>query len=569
MHENMNPKMLNELGDKYFYGINEKKNIEVAYTYYKQAADEGNPVGYYHVGEYFMEKKQYKNAIEYFNKAIACGYYKASLKIAQMAYKGIGIRKNKKKAFKVLLEAANHQDIDCMNELAYCYLHGIGTKKDVKKAWAYYKKVANQNHIGGMVELARLYLQEKNAKNNIEDALHWLDKASQLGSIDALKELKKIYQAPHPTLLKKSKTYLQEMIFYYDEMLANLGEVDSLQIVAMAYFEGTLITKINYEKSYKYFSMLTKMNHVTGHYGLGMHYMYGLGVLQDYRLAEAELNHAVTQNDIRAYTRLGDFYRLDKNKTPDFEKAKFWYMEASKNNEPEAFLQLGLLHYRKQIQNASNDFAFSFMTSAAKKDYRLAYYWLGIFYDKGIGTERNPVLAEKMFVRSIEYGNVGAKYKYAIFLYEEASQVKKPKKANIIFAKSFTYFLDYVLHALSSEGNKIYGYFYIGTMFEYGLGVKSSQKTARYWYELSAHNQLSKAMVKMYHILKETEFTQALEWLEKAIQLNDNGEAFYEMGLLYQNGKDLIPIDVKKARFYFEESLRLKHKPAMERLMMM
>jgi TPR repeat protein len=50
MNNQMTPKALNELGDKYFYGQNTSANIELAYTYYKQAADQGNPVGLYNVG---------------------------------------------------------------------------------------------------------------------------------------------------------------------------------------------------------------------------------------------------------------------------------------------------------------------------------------------------------------------------------------------------------------------------------------------------------------------------------------------------------------------------------------
>ena len=47
----MTPKELNEIGDQYFYGQGIDKNIEVAFTYYKRAADQNNPVGLANVGK--------------------------------------------------------------------------------------------------------------------------------------------------------------------------------------------------------------------------------------------------------------------------------------------------------------------------------------------------------------------------------------------------------------------------------------------------------------------------------------------------------------------------------------
>ena len=88
----MTPKALNVLGDKYFYGQNTSANIELAYTYYKQAADQGNPVGLYNVGKYFQEKKDYKSAVDFYQKALASGYAKAYLTLADMAMNGLGMQ---------------------------------------------------------------------------------------------------------------------------------------------------------------------------------------------------------------------------------------------------------------------------------------------------------------------------------------------------------------------------------------------------------------------------------------------------------------------------------------------
>ncbi|MBU1144396.1 MAG: SEL1-like repeat protein [Firmicutes bacterium] len=570
MIEKVNPKSLNDLGDKYFNGINNEKNIEVAYTYYKQAADVGNPLGLYNVGKYFIEKKEYKLAIEYLQKAMACGYTKANLKLASMAVLGEGFHKNKKKAFKFVLDAAKQNDTFAYNQVASYYLLGIGCKKDTKKAWEYYQKSADLNNIEGMYQLGLLYLESTKNKSNPETALHWLDKAAVSGLKNAMIELKKIYSLPHPYFLKKSKGFLQEMIFYYDELLAKTGELESLKSVSISYYEGTQATKQNFEKSIIYFKKLMDLDEVLGYYGMGVSLLYGQGILQNSLQAKNYLEISAGRGYQKAMTRLGDLYRMGINIDIDFELAKTWYFEAAKQNDPDALMNLGLLHYRKQINNSSFELAFQYMENASKKGYFQAYYWMGIFYDKGIGCDSNFSLAEKAFQRAIQLGSLGALYKYAVLLFEKAeSKTLKPKKQQIAYSTANEMFLKYVLDPQHSQSNSAYSMVYLAEMYENGKGVMESKRISRYWFELAAESGLSRAMVKMYQILQDTEYFSAYDWLQKAVKNEDDGEAFYEMGLLYYDLNSYIAKDLKKARAYFESAAKLKWKPAFEKLMMM
>ena len=235
---NESPKMLNDIGDQYFYGNDKNKNLETAFTYYKRAADLNNPVGFYNVAKYFIEKKQYKSAHEYLERSKKLGYAKASIKLSHLYNEGKGYRRNKKKAFKYMQAAVEDKSLEAIHQLGLLYEQGIGTKRDEEEARINYQLSAD-NHIAiGMFYLGRLYLTCKNLKKDYQQGFFWLDKAADNGSIEAMNYLIDLYSKNHPYLKKKSAHYLDEMIFYYKELLAKTGNIDALICVAYAYYEG-------------------------------------------------------------------------------------------------------------------------------------------------------------------------------------------------------------------------------------------------------------------------------------------------------------------------------------------
>ena len=289
MSINQTPKELNDLGDKYFYGLDTVKNIELAFTYYKKAADLNNPVGYFNVGKYFIEKEEYKEAIEYLLKAKDLRYTEAMVKLSEMYLNGLGYRKNKKKAFKMLQNAVNASDVFAFHKLGVFYLKGIGCKKDELKARDLFERSAKSKVARGMYHLGWLYLNAKKIKKDYENGFFWLDKASEKADLEAINYLIELYHNSHPYLKKKSLLYLQEMEFYYTELLAKTMNEEALIKVGFAYYEGNEFTKINYEKANGYFNDLLKMDNTMGYLGLGLSYLYGRGVEEDYIKAKEYL----------------------------------------------------------------------------------------------------------------------------------------------------------------------------------------------------------------------------------------------------------------------------------------
>jgi len=542
----------------------------MAFTYYKQAADLNNPVGYFNVGKYFIEKEQYKAAVEYLLKAKALGYTKASIQLSNMYLKGLGYRKNKKKAFKFLNQAVEENDISAMHQLGSFYLKGIGCKKDEKLALKYFQLSSDNNMSEGMRLLGTLYLDAKHIKKEYENGFFWLDKAAVAGNIEAIVRMKKLYTDSHPHLRKKSLLYLQEMEFYYDELLAKKDDLDALVRVSFIYYEGNKFAKTNYEKANMYFVRLYDLDHTAGYFGLGLTKLYGRGIKTNYEEAKNLLEIASTRGDIQAMNALGEIHRLGYGVTVNYQRAKDYYFEAAKSDETNALINLGLLNYRKQIQGAKNELAFQYMLTAADKGNSLAYYWLGIFYDKGIGTELDFKKAEVAFKKAIEANNLGAGYKYAQMLFEHVQTVKlNRKKKNIIYEEIRDLLINYINSPHTSDVNSMYSMYTLGQLYNLDNFDLKSTKISRYYYELAAEKKLTKAMVRMFYILIEKEPKVAVGLIQEAIKRPSDGESLYVMGNLLYEGHELIEKNELKAKEFYGKAAGLNYQLAKEKLAML
>jgi len=571
MADHSNPKTLNDTGDAYFYGIGRPVNRELAYTYYKQAADLDNPVGYHNLGQYFAAKGDYKAAIVHYEKAKAFLHTPSFMALARMYETGVGARRNKGKAFKMYLGAAKLADVEAYDAVGLCYKNGTGTKKDPVKAGEWFRKAADQNDAVGCCQLGLLLMTEKAYRKDPEEAFSWLDKAATAGNVEAMKTLLAVYlEGKHPAFRKKSRQHLSEMAFYYRELLAKAGDAENLRIVADSYHDGAGVARVNHEKAAFFYKMLLDRGDPAGKYGYGVSLLYGHGIGIDLGEAKRLLLEAARDKHPLAMTRLGDAARTGLGMEVDNEEAKKWYMEAARLQEPEAIMDLGLLNYRGQIEGASPQLAFNYVDTAAKKGYVPAWYWLGIFRDKGIGCPKDFDEAEKAFAKAIAGGNVGAKYKYASMLFDELPLRNiNVKKADAAWAECRRLFEDYVEDPQHNPANNAYSMYYLGLIHRDGKGTAASRRRARYWFESAAEAGLGKAMVEMYRILRETEFAAAKEWLDRAAADAQNADALFEKGMLLLDGGPQVPADAKAGRALLDAAARLNHKGAIEKLMLL
>mgnify|MGYP005848216583 CR=1 FL=1 len=566
MDRNYTPKQLNDLGDKHFYGKTIEKNIEVAYTYYKKAADMNNPVGIYNVGKYYQAKKALKKAFYYYEKATELDYGKAYLKLYQFYLDGLGIRKSKKRAFKALKQAIDTQEVSAYHLLGKLYEEGIGTKKNLDKAYDLYELSANKNNKEGMYLLGEFLLKQKNKDREHENAFYWLDKAASLGYKQAILRLKSLYNEPHPYLEKRSKLYLEEMIFHYDELLAKLADLNALKRVASAYYEGRTFLQVNYEKAYKYFRALHEADEILGYLGLAKLFLFGLGIKKDYDRAIDHLEIASSRNNSEAKYLIGEMYRHGYGVEKDYNKAKEYYLAAAEDNLVDGLINLSLLHYRKQIKNSSFLQAFTYIKRAVEKKSPKAYFWLGLYYELGIGTDKNINESIKAYKNAIQLGNNASRYKLANLYYKQIQKVKQSKRKQASIFKEIKELLFTYLDNVDSD-NRLKAMYLLGDLYKEENFSENSAKISRYYYELAAENGYSKAMNRLYEIFKETDFSRALSWLEKACVNPSDGEELYLLANLYETGYKSVKKDLVKAENLLTKAAELNYSKAKEKLM--
>lgn len=103
--------------------------------------------------------------------------------------------------------------------------------------------------------------------------------------------------------------------------------------------------------------------------------------------------------------------------TQNFDKASFWFREASDAGIANAQYNLGVLYHQGLGVNQDLDTAMYWYREAAKNGHPEAEYNLGIAYIEGIGTEYNPQLAAAFFERAANNGIMEAAYNLGL-IYE-------------------------------------------------------------------------------------------------------------------------------------------------------
>jgi len=135
------------------------------------------------LGNYYIEKEDFKQGLKFLNSAYDKGNSYANLPLALVYYKGKGVRKDISKSFDYLEEASQIDPLAAF-QLSRFYLHGINTKIDYEKGLELLNFAATHEIKDAQNLLADIYKQglfnqpkdqlkfefwQEKAKNNKED----------------------------------------------------------------------------------------------------------------------------------------------------------------------------------------------------------------------------------------------------------------------------------------------------------------------------------------------------------------------------------------------------------------
>ncbi len=161
----------------------EKKDYNVARTWFDKAVLQGNDVADYYLGIMKIQglsgTRRVAQGLDHLKKAADKGNTLACFELGRMYLNGdknANIQENLPEAVEYIGKAASENMIEAQYLLATLYENGIGVKVDYRRAMELYRLAASHDHIGAESKLGQLYLT-KGDSTQTEEGIQWLNKA--------------------------------------------------------------------------------------------------------------------------------------------------------------------------------------------------------------------------------------------------------------------------------------------------------------------------------------------------------------------------------------------------------
>lgn len=282
---------------------------------------------------------------------------------------------------------------------------------------------------------------------------------------------------------------------------------------------------------------------------LGHMYRYGEGVDIDPTKALEYYKVAVAQDAHDISSVIGDMLRDGENGLAvDYQDAKYWYTKGLAYSDSNCMIGLASLCDTDTLVNFEK--AFEWYQKAADCGNPRAQYFVGWYYQKGLGVKRNYHTAFTMYQKSAANGYAEA---YAaigrMHHFELISDRPSYLKAIEMYNRSIE--LDPANCGAALNG--------IGLLYQDGLGVYKNQDKAMSYFSSAVGIRNADAYNSMGEIYKfghgvPIDHHQAKHWFLKSAQAkNDEGQL--NLALSYLVDVPSQEVDYETALFWFRKAL--------------
>ncbi|KAI9270679.1 hypothetical protein BDA99DRAFT_534789 [Phascolomyces articulosus] len=248
----------------------------------------------------------------------------------------------------------------------------------------------------------------------------------------------------------------------------------------------------------------------------------GWGIPSNRSLGLDQLKRLAEMGCWEAYYPLADYYREEIKTSRRLEKdALRWYKAAAELNMPNepiigfAQYRLGEMCAQGQGVMENHPEALSWFEKSANNGNKYGQYISGVYYEKGIGVDKNIEKAKEYFLSSAKQDFADAQSALGILLIDQQQLYEQGKE-----------WLD-----RSAQMDNARGLLKLGIMYENGQGVPCNPE-------------------------------QAMSYYKTAAITADDPKAQYLVGLNYRLGAMGLPKDVKEAGRYLARSARGGFAPA-------
>ena len=185
--------------------------------------------------------------------------------------------------------------------------------------------------------------------------------------------------------------------------LAEQGNAKAQYLLGLMYIEGQGVPQ-NYDEAVKWLRLAADQGDANGQANLGVMYEKGRGVPQDYGEAVKWLRLAAEQGHAKAQSNLGVMYEKGRGVPQDYGEAVKWLRLAAEQGNALAQTALaGMYEKGKGVPQNSGE-AVNWYRKAADQGFPLAQTALGFIYANGQGVTRDGVEAVKWFRKAADQG---------------------------------------------------------------------------------------------------------------------------------------------------------------------
>ncbi len=327
------------VGDCYQEGIGIRKDYAKAADFYAKAADAGSKEGAQKAGLSYLNAKNNKKALEYFEKGVSQGDTSSEYWAGKMLIEGMGVAPNKQQGIVYLLKAAESGMPAAQAEMGVLYTEGNGVTKNLQQAADWLRKSAMQGNPKGMWNYGMALKAGSGVSKDYDQALFWMAEASQEGYQRAFKKLvaslDSIGNDSYSNYIKGMKLYLVDgKMKEATEMFKQVekDKIDEGKIMQAVILASKRNDKANAKKAVKELERLALDNSEAAFY-LATLYETGNGVDQNMTKAIELYRKSADMNYGKAQSYLGDIYYEGRGTRKDLISAVELYQKALSNRQ--------------------------------------------------------------------------------------------------------------------------------------------------------------------------------------------------------------------------------------------
>ena len=475
--------------------------IPIIDSIYKKYLIPGDSINEYRYADFILKtswnNEDKKRAFEMFLQSADHGYSVSMHQVALMYKDGIGTPKDYLKMIEYLEKATKFGNIPSITMLSDIYSQGKLIPKDDSKAFEYLQLASNLGHTGSMYKLAQSFLNGVGTSKNPELSNYWFDlysKSTLFQNISwAIKLLKidfdsdkQLYHSLLKTTVNNSNASLlsealnsyyfssEDLQLFFDKLCysANHNNMESVRKLANLYYDGYIVDQ-DYSKALKLYE--------------------SIGILSDSWLK----------------LRIGEMYREGRGVDPDYNKALYWLHMSAKDFNISAInsiINLTIMYNRKDDYNN----AICMLTKIAELGNIEAIKKMGSIYYNGIGSKHDYTKALHWYMQAAKYGD-------------------------------------------SFSINRL------GEMYRDGKGVNIDYDTSIFWFKKGANIGNLSSIINLITLPSHSISEELLSFLLNKLNefaLNGNIEAIKKLGSLFNDGT-YFPRDISLALKWYKKALML------------